>query len=57
VVADLTGGDPGEGIRTENGVMSLLVTEYVKEEIMRRAPQGGALLRCIFCHGRRISFH
>jgi hypothetical protein len=34
VVADLTGGDPGEGIRTENRVMSLLATEYVKEEIM-----------------------
>jgi hypothetical protein len=34
VVADLTGGDPGEGIRTENGVMSLLATEYIKEEIM-----------------------
>jgi hypothetical protein len=33
VVADLTGGDPGEGIRTENGVMSLLATEYVKEGI------------------------
>ena len=33
MVADLTGGDLGEGIRTENGVMSLLATEYVKEEI------------------------
>jgi hypothetical protein len=33
VVADLTGGDPSEGIRTENGVMSLPATEYVKEEI------------------------
>ena len=34
MVAELTGGDPGEGIRTENGVMSLLATEYVKDEIM-----------------------
>jgi hypothetical protein len=33
MVADLTCGDPGEGIRTENVVMSLLATEYVKEEI------------------------
>ena len=34
VVAELTGGDSGEGIRTENRVMSLLATEYVKDEIM-----------------------
>lgn len=34
VVAELTGGGSGEGIRTENRVMSLLATEYVKDEIM-----------------------
>jgi hypothetical protein len=34
VVAEPTGGGPGEGIRTENGVMSLLVRGYVKDEIM-----------------------
>lgn len=34
MVAELTGGGSGEGIRTENGVMSLLATEYVKDEIM-----------------------
>lgn len=34
VVAELTGRGSGEGIRTENRVMSLLATEYVKDEIM-----------------------
>ncbi len=34
VVAELAGGNSGEGIRTENRVMSLLATEYVKDEIM-----------------------
>lgn len=34
VVAEITGGGSGEGIRTENRVMSLLATEYVKDEIM-----------------------
>ena len=34
VVAELAGGSSGEGIRTENRVMSLLATEYVKDEIM-----------------------
>jgi len=33
-VAKLTGSGSGEGIRTENGVMSLLATEYVKDEII-----------------------
>lgn len=34
VVAELTDGGTGEGIRTENRVMSLLATEYVKDEVM-----------------------
>jgi hypothetical protein len=34
VVAELTGGGWGQSIRTENGVMSLLATEYVKYEIL-----------------------
>jgi len=34
VVAELTDGGSGEGIRTENRVMSLLATEYVKDEII-----------------------
>jgi ribosomal protein S18 acetylase RimI-like enzyme len=34
VVAEPTGGGTGEDIRTENGVMSLLVPGYVKDEIM-----------------------
>lgn len=34
VVAELAGGGSSEGIRTENRVMSLLATEYVKDEIM-----------------------
>jgi sugar-specific transcriptional regulator TrmB len=34
VVAELAGGGVGEGIRTENRAMSLLATEYVKDEIM-----------------------
>jgi hypothetical protein len=33
-VAEPTGGGTGEGIRTEKGVMSLLVPGYVKDEIM-----------------------
>ena len=33
-MAEPTGGGSGEGIRTENGVMLLLVPGYVKDEIM-----------------------
>ena len=34
MVAEFTGGGSGEDIRTENGVMSLLVLGYVKDGIM-----------------------